>query len=71
MKASFPIPEDQEHLQSRTFQQGATAAENGRLADGCPFPTGVRRKHWLAGFFSVKPIKKALCRCAPEAGKPS
>ena len=71
MKASFPIPEDQERLQSRTYQLGMTAAENGRQADGCPFPTGVRRKFWLADFFSVKLLKKSLCRCAPEVRKPS
>ena len=71
MKASFPIPEGQEPLQSDTYKQGVTAAEIGRLADPCPFPTGVRRKYWLAGFFSVKPVKKSLCRCAPEVRKPS
>ncbi|MBC7852876.1 MAG: hypothetical protein IAF94_05530 [Pirellulaceae bacterium] len=70
MKASLSTPEDHERLQSDTYKQGVTAAENGRHADACPFPTGPRRKFWLGGFFSVKPPKKSLCKCAPEACKP-
>jgi ribosome modulation factor len=66
MKSSIPLPEDQARLQSDTYQLGVIAAENGRSADACPFPTGVRRKYWLAGFFSARPPAKCLCKNIPE-----
>lgn len=37
------------------FTLGVTAANNGRNAATCPFPTGAGRKEWLAGFISIEP----------------
>jgi len=56
-----PDPEDQKRLKNDAYQAGITAAENGRQADCCPYPTGSRRKQWLAGFFSAKPLLKKTC----------
>jgi ribosome modulation factor len=35
------------------FDQGVAAGKSGS-ADACPYPTGVKRNEWLAGFFSVR-----------------
>jgi len=61
ISASLAVPEDQERLHSDAYEAGATAAKNGRQADCCPYPTGVRRKQWLAGFFSSKSLSKKSC----------
>jgi ribosome modulation factor len=61
INASLTVPEDQERLRRDAYQAGVAAAENGRQADSCPFPTGLRRKQWLAGFFSGKPLLKKPC----------
>lgn len=44
-------------MRSDFYWQGVTAAKDSRLAIDCPFPTGINRQEWLAGFFSVKPPK--------------
>ena len=68
MKTNFSAPEDQERLNSEAYQRGVTAAEDGRSADVCPFATGARRKHWLAGFFAAKPLpEKPCCKNSPVA----
>jgi ribosome modulation factor len=70
MRSNLSVPEDQERLHSDAFQAGVDAAKNERLADFCPFPTGLRRKQWLAGFFSAKPSAKCLCKSTPDVAKP-
>jgi len=58
--------EDRECLNREAYQRGMTAAENGRSADTCPFATGARRKHWLAGFFAAKALpEKTGCKNVP------
>ena len=37
------------------FKQGVAAAKEGKTAADCPYPIGMDRTIWLAGFFSVKP----------------
>jgi ribosome modulation factor len=61
MRSTVPIPENQEPLHSDTYQAGLVAANNGRQADSCPYPTSIRRKQWMAGFFSAKPLLKKPC----------
>jgi hypothetical protein len=60
-------------MQSENYELGMTAAQNDRPAADCPFPTGIKRKEWLAGFFSVKPakpsrVKKADCPTGCTSG---
>lgn len=52
---------------SEAFKLGEKAAQDGRTALDCPFPTGSDRTQWLAGFFSVKvPVRRKGVRVAKE-----
>lgn len=37
------------------FDAGVKAAKSGKAATDCPYPTGLGRKDWLVGFFSIRP----------------
>jgi ribosome modulation factor len=41
-------------LTGEYFDLGAKAATAGKSVTNCPYPTGAKRKEWLAGFFSVR-----------------
>ena len=41
-------------MTTEEYAAGVKAAELGMTAADCPFPTGTKRRDWLAGFFSVK-----------------
>jgi ribosome modulation factor len=40
---------------SEHFTLGVAAAKAGKTADECPYPTGLKRQEWLAGYFSIRP----------------